>query len=689
MTQPELTRVDLPPQRTLFLVVHREAARVDVVELPPGGRVTIGRAPSNRVILNDSKCSRQHGELFSRTGQWMLRDLESRNGILMDGERIVEETPLAVGETFSIGSHELTLTAFHPDRQAGGAEEAARYEIIERQTGTQFDAPEGVHKLSKGREGATDLFRLARLMAADATEEELCETVLKGMLVHSSAEIGGVLLLTTVEGKPQASQLKTALTVGTEAGFQFSTYLSQIVLDDGQAVLAHDIAKNAALSAQDSIEAIQAESAICIPIRHHGQILGVIHLYSQQERSPLSHPDLEFCLAVADQMGDHLQALRDRQRLAQGLDRVRSQVADLQDQLAVESELVGHSETMDRVRRVISRVAPTEATVLIRGESGVGKELVARALHLNSQRKEAPFVCVNCAALSETLLESELFGHEKGAFTGAAGQRMGKFEQADGGTLFLDEVGEMSPEIQSKFLRVLEGQAFERVGGAKEVTVDVRVVTATNRDLEQAVREGKFRRDLFFRLQVIEVTVPPLREHVDDIPAIAKHFVEWFSKRSARKIRGLTTASIRKLQQHNWPGNVRELRNVIERAVILAEDEMLGPEDLILTRLRLDEHDSSTDTTRSTSVNASDVPVDTRVDPMVDLFGSFIQQGFSLDDVDRLYIEAVLDSQEWNKSAASRLLKIERTTLDRRLKKYGMARPGDDDGDGTGDDSEE
>ncbi|MCA9087419.1 MAG: sigma 54-interacting transcriptional regulator [Planctomycetaceae bacterium] len=689
MNQAEPYRTEEGGPRPLYLIVQRDAARIDVLELPQGGRVTIGRAPSNRIVLNDSKCSRQHCELYFRAGQWFLRDLESRNGVLIDGDRLQGDHPLRVGELATVGSHEIVLTAFHPDQHSRSSTEQKRYEIIERQTGTQFDAPEGVHKLAKGREGATELFRLARLMAADTSEDGLCQTVLQGLLVHTSAQVGGVLLSTVAEGEPTVRDLKLKSSSGGDGTPPFSTYLSQSVLEDGQAILAHDISRNAALASQKSIEAIRAESAICTPIRHQGHLLGVIHLYSLQADSPLTHTDLEFCLAVADQMGDHLQALRDRQRLEQGLDLVRSQVANLQDQLAVESELVGFSESMDGVRKIISRVAPTDATVLIRGESGVGKELVARALHLNSRRRDAPFVCVNCAALTETLLESELFGHEKGSFTGAAAQRAGKFEQADGGTLFLDEIGEMNPEIQAKFLRALEGQAFERVGGGKEIQVDVRVVTATNRDLEQAVREGKFRRDLFFRLQVIELVVPPLRSHRDDIPAIAQHFVERFSRNSARKIRGLTTAAVRKLQDHNWPGNVRELRNVVERAVILAEDEVLGPEDLILTRLRLDDESSAESPEMGKPVGFPE-PVETRVDPMVDLFGSFIQQELSLEDIDRIYIQAVLDSQEWNKSAAARLLKIERTTLDRRLKKYGMNRPdGDTDPDMSVDDSDE
>ncbi|MCA8990833.1 MAG: sigma 54-interacting transcriptional regulator [Planctomycetaceae bacterium] len=657
----------------LYLILHRDSARLDVIELPSSGRITVGRAPSNRIILNDSKCSRQHCELFLHNNQWTVRDLESRNGVTVGREAVSGDRPLELGETIGVGSHELTLTDRHPDQTISRHD---TFEIIDRKTGTQFDTPGGIRRLEKGGQGATDLFRLARIMAAAETEQELCETVLRGLTIRTSASMGGVLLM-PLGASATAANLQVRA-VHPDAGVPaFSTYLSGVVLDDGHAVLAQDLSGNKALAVHDSIETLSAESVICVPIRHAGEVYGVIHLYSRNKDHRFSHDDLEYCLGVADQMGDHLYGIRQKQDLEAGLDKARVQVAELQDQLAVESELVGHSPTLERVRQIISRVAPSDATVLVRGESGVGKELVARAVHLNSNRREGPFVCVNCAALTESLLESELFGHEKGAFTGAAAQRAGKFEQADGGTLFLDEIGEMSPEIQAKFLRVLEGQAFERVGGGKAINTNVRVVTATNRNLEEAVQQGEFRRDLFFRLQVIELTVPALREHPEDIPAIAQHFVERFSKQSHRKIRGLTTTAVRKLQQHDWPGNVRELRNVIERAVILAEDEMLGPEDIVLTRLTIDPTPQVG--TAPQSATTEEKPADTAIDPLRDLFGSFIQKEISLEELDRLYILAVLDAFDGNKSAAARLLQFERTTLDRRLKKYGMSRPGEDD----------
>jgi len=242
--------------------------------------------------------------------------------------------------------------------------------------------------------------------------------------------------------------------------------------------------------------------------------------------------------------------------------------------------IVGDAPELQAVYEVVKRAAPTRATVLILGESGTGKELIAQALHEESPRRERPFIKVSCAALSETLLESELFGHEKGAFTGAIGRREGRFELADGGTLFLDEIGDISPALQIKLLRVLQQKEFERVGGVSTLKVDVRLVAATNRDLASEVKNGKFREDLYYRLNVVAVTLPPLRQRKGDIPALVSHFVEKYGKAYAKEIRGLAPGTLNALLAHDWPGNVRELENVVERAVVLAKGLEMTADDL-------------------------------------------------------------------------------------------------------------
>jgi DNA-binding NtrC family response regulator len=255
-----------------------------------------------------------------------------------------------------------------------------------------------------------------------------------------------------------------------------------------------------------------------------------------------------------------------------------------QDNKGSESEILGESESTKQMRKLIRRVAQTDATVLIQGENGTGKELVARAMHRDSTRKDGPFIMLNCAALPENLVESELFGHEKGSFTGATNKREGRFELAHGGTIFLDEISEMSLPIQSKLLRVLQEREFERVGGNRTVQVDVRVVAATNRKLEQSVEKKEFRQDLYFRLNVIPVHVPPLRERDGDVALLAEAFSQRFIRKHGMSVKGLTSESMDALKSHEWPGNIRELQNVIERAVILCgEDGYIHPEQLGLT----------------------------------------------------------------------------------------------------------
>jgi len=252
----------------------------------------------------------------------------------------------------------------------------------------------------------------------------------------------------------------------------------------------------------------------------------------------------------------------------------------LQEEINIEHDMVGESPRMRDVYQFVSRVAPHESTVLIRGESGTGKELVARAIHRTSKRGNRPFVAINCAALTESLLESELFGHERGAFTGAITQKKGKIEIADGGTLFLDEIGELALTLQAKLLRVLQEREFERVGGTRPIKVDIRLIAASNRNLDEAVKSNLFRQDLFFRLNVVSIMLPPLRERRDDIPLLATYFVQKYARATDRRVVAISPEAHRLLKNYDWPGNVRELQNALERAVVLGSSDHIRPEDL-------------------------------------------------------------------------------------------------------------
>ena len=313
------------------------------------------------------------------------------------------------------------------------------------------------------------------------------------------------------------------------------------------------------------------------------------------------------------------------------------------------SNIIGRSPSMTKLFETVALVAPSAATVLIAGESGTGKELIANAIHQNSPRKDQPFIKVNCAALPETLLESELFGHEKGAFTGAIARKQGRFQLAHNSSIFLDEVAEMAPTTQAKILRVLQEREFEPVGSTQTIKVDTRVIVATNKNLEKEIQEGRFREDLYYRLNVVTVDVPPLRQRREDIPLLADFFLKQYAEKNRRPIEGFTPRATDLLMRHDWPGNVRELENIIERAVIMARGEMITPMEFPIDLQNLDE-----------DLKAS------RID---------LTPGRSLKEVEKVVILRTLEEVEGNRTHAARILGISRRTLQLKLKEYGINPP--------------
>ncbi len=310
--------------------------------------------------------------------------------------------------------------------------------------------------------------------------------------------------------------------------------------------------------------------------------------------------------------------------------------------------IIGDSPQMQKIYRIIEKVADTDSTVLILGESGTGKELIAKAIHYNSSRRNRPFIPINCGAIPEELLESELFGHEKGAFTSAIKERAGRFELANGGTIFLDEIGDMSPKLQVKLLRVLQEHRFERIGGTKTIKVDIRVIAATHQDLEKAVEEGKFREDLFYRLNVIPIKIPPLRERGSDIDLLVNHFMQTYSKRKGIQPKKISPEAMNCLRRFHWPGNVRELENVIERLLILTDSDEIRPEHLPEHILRPKGDDT---------ITVPEIPED-------GLYLKKVVEEFE----NRLIIQA-LQRCKGKKNKAAELLKLNRTTLIEKLKK--------------------
>ncbi len=316
--------------------------------------------------------------------------------------------------------------------------------------------------------------------------------------------------------------------------------------------------------------------------------------------------------------------------------------------------IIGNHEKMEKIFEVIEKVADSDSTILILGESGTGKELIAKAIHYNSYRREKPFIPVNCAAIPGELLESELFGHEKGAFTNAIRTRIGRFELANGGTVFLDEIGDMTPVLQSKLLRVLQERQFERIGGVKTIKTDIRVIAATHQDLKLAVQQKRFREDLYYRLNVIPINIPPLRERKSDISLLALHFLEHFNGSKKKKIKGINNEAMDRLMQYDWPGNVRELENTIERAVILLDADIITPEDL---------PPKFQDFSKSGSPAPLEIP----------------EEGISLDTVvnefeKKLILQALIKTG-WVKNKAAQLLNLNRTTLIEKIKRQNLQPP--------------
>jgi transcriptional regulator with GAF, ATPase, and Fis domain len=673
-----------------YLVIREGTKWTDVYRLVPGRTVTIGRAGTNQIVVKDERCSRNHAEIFLTRGVWTLRDLDSRNGSFVGERQIHGDYVLSPGDVVRIAHCQMAFVqdlsqAFPEPSSTGGIERLPIGEetvtgaliaetgqisdsnvltdhepttITHRRNQTRFLVPGGGNDVAVPRLGqaAAKLCRLAFELASQPDATAVSHLALNGLFESTHIDAGAVLLLPRGhEGEPTPADLQVvASRTDLEPTYhRASGLLAGTALREGEAVLARNIEGDSQLGTRDSKGEFHANAAICAPIRQDRKVVGLIHLYSTSTERMPDADDLEFTLAVADNVALALRNLARQQELAENLNQTRNEIQQLRKQLGAESDLVGSSPVLAGVHEKIARAAPSRATVLIRGESGVGKELVARAMHFASPRKKGPFVCLNCAALTETLLESELFGHERGAFTGATERKIGKFEAAHQGTLMLDEIGEMSPSIQAKFLRVLEGHPFERVGGSQPIKTDVRVIAATNRDLEKAVAENSFRRDLYFRLKVVEILVPPLRKRPEDIVELANYFLERFNTETGRKIRGYTPEALHLMQQYRWPGNVRELKNVVERAVVLARTDFIDTEDLNLSTIAAasDSGDIASPSPKST------------FEPL------------SLDEVERKHIHATLKATGWNKSRTAAILGVERSTLDRKIKRYELKPP--------------
>ena len=528
------------------------------------GEISLGRHPTNSLRLADPSVSRHHCVLRPSGEGWTVLDLESRLGTFVNGLP-VRERDLAHGDFLAVGESTF-LVALEASRAArtapaaGDPEEAA----LTGETEIRLAVTDSVY-LRPDRLPAA-LAALLEIAVAPARSSaflgaHLLDRVLAGVPVERAA-----LLPPDEEAEDWAPIHRSS---GGDQPFSVSRTIVDRVLREREALL---IDRGRGDEASGSVAAAGIRSLACVPLPGPEGALGILYADTSVPGGRLAEEHLQWLAAAAALAAGPLAAALRAERLER--ENRRLQEAELGH------GLVGESPALRRAWDVITRVAPTPSTVLILGESGTGKELAARAIHGASRRAGKPFVAINCATLSENLLESELFGHERGAFTGAVERKTGKLEVANGGTLFLDEVGEMPPQLQARLLRVLQERTFERVGSTRPIQVDIRLVAATNRDLMKAISEGTFRADLYYRLNVVSITMPPLRERREDIPLLASHFAARHGRDIRGREAGISPEARALLVRYDWPGNVRELGNAIERAVVLGTDGTIRPEDL-------------------------------------------------------------------------------------------------------------
>jgi Nif-specific regulatory protein len=528
------------------------------------GQLSMGREDTNHLCLLETKVSRKHCTIEQSGEHHELTDLDSRNGTFVNGIPIRRKI-LAHGDTIRVGSSEFVylLHETEPDTSSKNritnltpVASLATMRVDHEKTSGKFDAEVG----RMARDLAA-LFRISNIINSIRDLDRLQRELLQLIFEVIPAQLGAVILLDSLDDEP-TSVCTWSRTNGADQPIEVHRELLHRAFWERTAVFT-----------SKPSESTEMQNILCLPLVAIEKTIGVIYLTSLHPAPPFREDHIHFLDSVS-----RIAAVTLENILA--LDALRSENQRLKSELNPTTRLVGESRQITQVEEFITRVAKSDSTVLIRGESGTGKEVVARSIHQNSPRHDLPFIAINCAAIPEALLESELFGHEKGAFTGAAGMRKGKLEAAEEGTLFLDEIGELAPPMQAKLLRVLQQREFERIGSSHSIPFKARVLAATNKNLEQSIKSGEFRQDLYYRLNVVSVTVPPLREHREDIPLLALYFATTYAAKSKRPFKGISREARTLLMNYSWPGNVRELENAIEHAIVLGLTDEILREDL-------------------------------------------------------------------------------------------------------------
>jgi len=564
---------------------------------------TIGHAPGNDVVLDGSGVDASHAVLVRRGGAWTISAGGRKAPLTVNGQA-TREAPVTPGDTFTIGPWTVVLRDGEPtDTIPGHA--GVDLTLLER------------------------LVTLSAEMMRENDHEALFRTLLGGLVGVTRAEKGFIILFSD-GGRHVVARHNVGDDEAAKAGISDS--IVDRVAETGEAVIVSDAVTDTRFGKAKSVVDLKLSSVMCVPLEHRGDLLGVIYLGNDAITGLFTDDDLTILRIYASQASLVVYHAMLLQQLRVDNAALRRSLAETAD-----DRILGESKPMKQVFRVISKVAPTDLSVLVLGDTGTGKELVARDVHARSPRDGKPFIAINCGAIPEQLLESELFGHRKGAFTGAETDKIGRIEAADGGTLFLDEIGEMPMNLQVKLLRVLQERVIERVGEVSPRPIDVRVIAATNRDPQAMISDSTFREDLYYRLNEVTITLPPLRERGEDVVLLAQYFLKTFHDRYGGRATGFTNAALLALKQHAWPGNVRQLENAVKKAVIMSDRALLNEDDLGLARISKRHIASLTEA----------------------------QEQFKMD-----YIRRVLDMNGWNKAQTARDLGVDARTIFRYIEKF-------------------
>ena len=544
------------------VVVVSGPSKGSIVRLTDG-QLCVGRDPSNHLCLPDRAVSRKHFCISETDAGFHLVDLDSHNGTFVNGIPVRRKL-LGHGDSIRVGQCDLVFLITEDELLVSRMVQFN--DVIMPDGGTTVSTqlpPPWALGTDVGRmaRDLNALFKIANTINSIREVEPLRLRLLQLVCEVVPADAGAILITRHVDEEPSSSSSWDRES-GEAAQLQIRRDLVQRALWERVVVLSKPLP-----------ESKEAESILCVPLVAVERTIGVLYLVALGNAGGFEEDHVNFVSSAAQ-----IAAVTLENVLA--LEALRNENRRLQAKLDLDDAIVGESKPMRQVQEFIGKVAHSDSTVMIRGESGTGKELVAYAIHRNSPRADQPFVAINCAAIPEALLESELFGHEKGAFTGAIGTKKGKLEVAESGTVFLDEIGELPPPMQAKLLRVLQEREFERVGGTRTLKFDARVVAATNRNLEEAIKSGHFRQDLYYRLNVVSTIIPPLRERPDDIPLLAMYFAAKYAERCKRSLKGISSEARSLLMNYSWPGNVRELENAIEHAIVLGLNDEIVVEDL-------------------------------------------------------------------------------------------------------------